>query len=353
MFDALDIAILIYDSEFVLRKQNSKAETLFGFILGSTLVDNFGAQETRGTIRRLSRGKTPSFTVEHASRNLIEFVTSIHDGEYILQGFENKSLYETQILLENYSVNLEQQNHQISTLLDEALWLNVSIEQAVRPIFMVDNGFHLRFMNESAKKVFVKYHRAFATLIPQILTEELLGLSLKNLPIFQSIPEQSTFSTHFVLKGEHFECHAKHVFKDGVSLGFCVEIENITQEYIRQRELARMQDMIEGMGHPTMLCDESGLIRYINPACIALLFEYGQELESIWSIPHFEPGLLLGRSIQALLDYATPTPVWSAEPNQHHRVSLERERFSLHVTVHSLTDHVGAFSGYVVEWSTS
>ncbi len=350
MLDALDIAILIYDSEFVLRQQNSKAETLFGFTLGSTLVDHFGVQETRGTVRRLSRGQTPSFTIEHPSRRLIEFVTSIHEGQYILQGFENNSLQETTLLLENYSEKLERKNHQISTLLDEALWLTTSIEQAVRPIFMVDNAFCLRFMNASAKKVFTQYHRAFATAIPKIRTEELLGLSLKNLPIFESIPENSKFSSQFVLKGEHFECHAKHVYKDGLSLGFCVEIENITQAYIRHRELARMQDMIEGMSHPTMLCDESGLIRYINPACIALLFEYGQELESIWNIPHFEPGLLLDRSIQALLEYATPTPNWTNDPNQHHQVSLEHEHFALHVEVHSLTDHVGAFSGYVVEW---
>lgn len=350
LFNALNIAILIYDADFQLVEQNTKAVELFGFALHTTLADNFGKQVTRGPIRRLKRGQTPSFTVEHHSGVLIEFITSQCAEQYILQGMPNTSLQETQLLLQNYSVSLEQQNHKITTLLDEALWLNTSIEQAVRPIFMVNNRFELQFMNDSAQQVFMKYHRAFAKVIPEILTEELIGLSLEKLPIFQQIPDSSAFTTKFILDTEHFECHAKHVYKDDISLGFCVEIENITQSHQQQKELARMEDMIEGMRRAAMLCDETGLIRYINPSCTALLLNCEELLSTCTGREGFHVGNLLGLSIEQLLSTTNPEPKLQYALHEHLSTQLQYQTWVFSIDIHALSDHEGNFSGYVLEW---
>ena len=349
MIEALNIAILCFDADFTLVQQNPKAEQLFAFELGMSLPDCFGTKETRGTIRRLSRGQTPSFTIEHHTGVLIEFVTSQHDGQFILQGFVNNSLKETRLLLENYSVNLEKQNHQISGLLDQALWLQTSIEQAVRPIFTVDTDFNLQFMNLSAQRIFAKNHKIFGTLIPEIFTEELIGLSLKALPIFEDVREQRSFSVQFNIESRHFECHAKRVVKNEETLGFCVEIEDITGRQAKAKELARMQDMIEGMSRAAMLCDEQCIIQYINPSCMALLLKEELSIQTITNGSINTVAHLLGQSIESLLTVGITKVQWG-EVFRYAQTHFELGSTIFNIEVHSLKDHLGAFSGYVLEW---
>ena len=349
MIDALNIAILCYDAEFRLVEQNRKATQLFGFELGITLSDSYGAKQMRGTIRRLSRGQTPSFTIEHHTGVLIEFVTSHHDDQFILQGFVNNSLKETRMLLENYSVNLEQQNHKISELLDEALWLQTSIEQAVRPIFTVNTDFKLQFMNVSAQRIFAKNHTVFGKIIPEIFNEELIGLSLKQLPIFEDVGEQRAFSIQFNIESKHFECHAKRVVKNDETLGFCVEIEDITGRQAKARELARMQDMIEGMSRAAMLCDNHSIIRYINPSCMALLLKEELAIQEISKGSISTIGLLLGHSIESLLKTADTDIPWG-KPFRYSQADFELGDTTFNIEVHSIKDHLGEFSGYVLEW---
>jgi len=349
MIDALNIAILCFDAEFILIQQNPKANRLFAFELGMTLPDCFGVKETRGTIRRLSRGQTPSFTIEHHTGVLVEFVTSQHNGQFILQGFVNNSLKETRVLLENYSFNLEKQHHQISGLLDQTLWLQTSIEQAVRPIFTVDTDFKVQFMNVSAQRIFAKNHKIFGTLLPEIFTEELIGLSLKALPIFEDVKEQRAFSVQFNIESKHFECHAKRVVKNEETLGFCVEIEDITGRLAKAKELARMQDMIEGMSRAAMLCDEQSIIQYINPSCMALLLKEEIAMQkttngNINTVAH-----LLGQSIRSLLPIDTTKISWG-NVFRYAQTHFELGSTNFNIEVHCLKDHLGDFSGYVLEW---
>lgn len=349
MIDALNIAVLCFDAEFTLKKQNSKAIQLFSFELGMTLPNCFGQRETRGTIRRLNRGQTPSFTIEHQSGILIEFVTSHHDEQFILQGFVNNSLKETRLLLENYSVNLEKQNHQISSLLDQALWLQTSIEQAVRPIFTVDTDFKIQFMNVSAQEIFATNHKLFGTLIPEILTEEFIGVSLKALPIFADVQEARSFSEQFSIGSKYFVCHAKRVIKNNETLGFCVEIEDITDRQAKDKELARMQDMIEGMSRAAMLCDDQCTIRYINPSCMALLRKEELAIQkisggSIETVAH-----LPKQSIESLLSKQATKIEWGT-PFRAAQTYFTLGDTTFNIEVHSIKDHLGDFSGYVLEW---
>lgn len=349
MIDALSIAILVYDAEFKLIQQNPKAVELFNFSLNTTLAENFGDNETRGTLRRLQRGHSPSFTIEHTSGILIEFLTSHHEGTYILQGFPNKSLQETQLLLNNYSTRLEKQNHKINTLLDETLWLQVSIQQALRPIFMVDTQFRLQFMNTAAKRIFMRHHRTFGQLIPEILTEEPIGLSLARLPIFEDIGEQRSISQVFTLSESVFESHAIRVLQDETTIGFCVELEDVTQKYSQLKERARLQDMVEGMGQATMLCDETGTIRYMNPSCMALLIK---EASIFQTIDSNDTGLhtIIGTHITDFLRDSNPPLDWDAHQNRF-KTFMPLTQHTFAIDIHRLTDDHGRFSGYVLEWT--
>ena len=350
MLNDLDIFILVYSKEFILQAQNTKALESFGFKEGTSLEDCFDKGSIRGVVRRLNRGQKPRFSIVKDDVE-IEFITSITTTSIILQGFENQSLQETKTLLTSYSISLEETNNRISSLLDDALWLKTAVEQAIRPMFMVDTECKVRFINDSAKHVFWEHFSKFQHFMEVPLEDQWLGLSMQNLPVFYNISErEDIFESLFNLEEQMFSCNVRRVSKEAEILGYCIEIENVTEERYRLRQLARMENMVEGLGTPAMLCDEQGAIRYVNPALHILFSRYQKSLMAHFALTAYEKKVIYGWELKKFFINQMNQPVLNCVHPYHYRSEVSFGEALFSVDVYALQDDEIKFAGYVVEW---
>ena len=350
MIDDLDIVILVYSKDFMLQKANKKAQEMLLLDIGTSFEDHFEQDSIRGVVRRIARGQNIRFSVPYQNTE-IEFITTIHADKIVFQGFENTSLQETKTLLDGYSSSLEAKNKEINALLQETLWLKTSIEQAVRPIFMVGVDCCIRFINESGKQVFWEHYSLFQNIFDVMVVEQWMGLSVKQLPIFHQIQEkEDVFEELFSLESQHFVCNVRRVYENTDILGYCVEIENVTQKIEYQRQLARMKHMVEGIATAAMLCDAKGVIRYINPSCKVLFSKYQQSLMDCFSLSLFDERTFLNWNLTDFFENQEEKPIFDLSyPFQYHgEISYNHSLFA--VDIYALQDHQQNFAGYVVEW---
>lgn len=228
ILESLSIGILVFSMDLELLEQNPAAQVMLGLNVGTFLPNCFDENIVKGVIRRLQRGHSPTFTIQDRRNRQLECTTVRTPSHIILQVYRNESLHETQVLLNNYSVQLEQQNFEIRTLLDESNWLKQAFTQSIRPIAMLDTNFRIRFINEPMKAFFIRNFRTLFKVIPEVFQDEIIGASLGALPIFEqlNLPSNTSIEAHnlFDVEGTSFHYHLSSISDDETILGYCLEL---------------------------------------------------------------------------------------------------------------------------------
>ena len=359
-FHRLDFPILHFSTEWLLQYQNQKAQQLLCLELGIHLHAAFPVNDIRGLERRVLRGQQVRFTTQSdkiGKEIFLEFLVGIQEDGYWFQGFENTSLQETQSMLNTYSASVELKNLEIARLLEQAKWLNTFVEKGAQPMMMVSADLELRFVNQAAHQAFLQNQEGFSQFFENRLTEnvmDLMGCDVRELPFLRFLKDSSLNQEHFqntcMMDDQVFSCVVQTVYADNFLQGYCVEFRNITKEHEAQRQNARMQHMVEGLGTAALLCDEKGLIQYINPSNIRLFKQYGV----VHHLSHMSgQGMQdwIGQPISQLFVNQIHRPHFSFESPYHFtgEVNFEELRFS--IDLHGLSDHNGNFAGYVLEWN--
>jgi PAS domain-containing protein len=229
VLNSLSIGLLVFSMDLELVEQNPAAQGMLGLDIGRFLPDCFEDHVIKGVIRRLQRGHSPTFVVQDRRGRQLECSTVRTPNHIIIQVYKNESLHETQVLLNNYSTQLEQQNFEIRTLLDESKWLKQAFTQSTRPIVMLDINRCIRFINEPMKAIFIRHFRILFTLIPEVFQEEIIGASVASLPIFDELAPTSEQQTtgvhgHFLVNETRFDYRLSFVTEDNSIIGYGLEL---------------------------------------------------------------------------------------------------------------------------------
>ena len=229
VLESLSIGILVFSMDLELVAQNPAAQAMLGLDTGRFLPDCFEDHVIKGVVRRLQRGHSPTFLVQDPRSRQLECSTVRTPNHIILQVYKNESLHETQVLLNNYSTQLEQQNFEIRTLLDESNWLKQAFTQSTHPIVMLDINHRIRFINEPMKAVFIRHFRTLFTIIPEVFQDEIIGASVASLPIFRDLTPTSEqhaigIHDHFSVNEIRFDYRLSFVTEDDTIIGYGLEL---------------------------------------------------------------------------------------------------------------------------------
>ncbi len=240
---------------------------------------------------------------------------------------------------------------------EEAFRLQRAIDGAQTAMMTIDRDLVITYINEETRKLLSKHSEALRSIYPGFDPDRIVGCCIdmfhKN-PSHQrqllDNPANLPYETdiHVGPLTFHIRVSAMHDL-DGNYIGNTLEWSDVTEQRIKEMEVARLQSAIQGAQTNIMLCDENLTITYVNPAVVRMLSRRQEELRRIW--PSFDPNNLVGQCIdqfhknpahqRALLQDPSRLPA-TAE------IKVGDLEFRVNATM--ITGPNGEYMGNMVEW---
>jgi len=235
--------------------------------------------------------------------------------------------------------------------------LQGTIDGAMTAMMMIDRDFIITYANQSTVDLLTKHETTFASVYPGFKAANAVGTCIdtfhKN-PAHQrkllGDPNNLPFQTDIEVGPLKFSLNVTAIKDaDGTYVGNALEWADVTEQRIKDLEVARLQSAVDGAQANLMICDTDLEITYANPAVIMMMANRAEKLRAIF--PGFDANNLVGQCIdqfhknpahqRQLLGNAANLPA-AAE------IKLGDIEFGVNAT--AINDHEGNLMGNMVEW---
>lgn len=181
--------------------------------------------------------------------------------------------------------------------------LQGTVDGAMTAIMMIDRDLKITYANNSTTELLSRHESVLKSLYAGFDLKKLVGTCIdifhKN-PSHQrqllSNPDNLPYSTDIHVGPLVFRINVTAIMDaSGEYIGNALEWSDVTEQRIKEREVARLQSAINGAQTNLMLCDDDLNITYVNPAVIDMLARRQTELRKVW--PSLDAHKLVGQNI--------------------------------------------------------
>jgi len=235
--------------------------------------------------------------------------------------------------------------------------LQGTIDGAMTAMMMIDRDFNVTYANKSTIDLLTKHESKLAAVFPGFKASNLIGTCIdtfhKN-PAHQRTmladPNNLPYQTDIAVGDLKFALNVTAITDANANyVGNALEWSDVTEQRLKEQEVARLQSAVDGAEAQLMICDTDLNITYANPSVVAMMANRSAELRQIF--PGFDASNLVGQCIdqfhknpahqRALLGNPANLPA-SAE------IKVAGLEFSVNAT--AITDSQGNMMGNMVEW---
>ncbi len=240
---------------------------------------------------------------------------------------------------------------------EQAQRLQRAVDGAQTAMMTIDRDLVITYVNEETRRLMRRHAEVLRRLYPGFDPENLVGQCIdqfhKN-PAHQrrllADPSNLPYETDIEVGPLtfHIRVSAIHDLK-GNYVGNTLEWADVTELRRREIEVARLQSAVDGAETALMLCDEDGVITYVNPAVVQLLERRREQLQRVW--PGFDPRKLVGRNIDEFHKNPAHQRSILRDPSRlPYRGHIKLLDLEFEVNATAVLDKNGRYMGNMVEW---
>jgi len=234
---------------------------------------------------------------------------------------------------------------------------NSALEGSSSAVMTCDRSYRIQYVNPAAMALFRDKLDQFRTLFPDFDPETLVGREIDmfhrdaaHQRRFLDDPSHLPHSAEIRIGALTMQLNVSAMRDtNGGYVGNAVEWKDVTVLREREREVARLQSMVEGSSTAVMVCNREGVITYLNPTLQTLFRTYLPVFQQ--AFPGFEPSKVVGRSID---DFhrrpATQREIIDAPQRSPHRAEIALAHLRFGLTAIALKDAKGQHIGTALEW---
>jgi len=234
---------------------------------------------------------------------------------------------------------------------------NSVLDGSAGAIMTCDRDFIVTYVNASAQQLFRERLQEFRSMFPDFDPDALVGRCIdifhrnaSHQRQFLSNPDNLPFRTTARIASLEMELNVSAMRdSQGGYVGCAVEWKDVTILLAKERDVARLQGMVEGSTTCVMVCDRQGIITYLNPSLHALFRRHQGKLSE--AFPGFSPDTVIGRNVDVfhkrpehqreIIDDTRRSP---------HQADIRVNGLSFGLTAIALKDEKGAHIGTALEW---
>ena len=235
--------------------------------------------------------------------------------------------------------------------------LEGAVNGAMTAIMMIDRELVVTYVNQATMDLLQKHEAVLRQAYPGFSAAGIVGQCIdvfhKN-PQHQrkllSDPANLPFQTDIQVGPLSINLNVTAIFDaEHNYVGSNLEWSDVTEQRVKEIEVARLQSAIDGAQTNLMICDKDFTITYVNPAVVDMMAKRQDQLRQVF--PAFDAQNLVGASIDQ----------FHTNPSHQHRVLVEPKNlpykaeikvadleFTLNAT--AVLDHQGNWMGNMVEW---
>jgi len=233
--------------------------------------------------------------------------------------------------------------------------LQTAVDGAQTPILMIDRDFNITYVNQASIDIWNKYLPIYQEAFPGFDPNNVLGL---NIDQFHEHPEHQRkllndpnnlpYKTDLHIGDLCFTMNVSAIINDtGEYVGNTLEWADVTEQRLKEREVARLQSAIQGSATNIMMCNENLEVVYINPALAETFKTHTAEFrqafpgfnaEKIFNVDNFYKDPTAQR---AILADANQLPV---------KEDITVMGLEFQITANLVTGPNGEYMGNMLEW---
>ena len=240
---------------------------------------------------------------------------------------------------------------------DEVMRLQSTVDNAMTSIMMIDRDLVITYANQSTVALLKSHENSLRSVYPGFDVNNIIGTCID---IFHANPSHQRqllnnpnnlpYSTDIAVGPLKFRINVSAMLdSSGEYIGNSLEWSDVTEQRIKELEVARLQSAINGAQTNMMLCDTDLTITYVNPAVVQMLVNRETELRA--AFPGFDPHNLVGQCIDQF--HKNPSHQRSLLGNKNNlpaKAEIRVADLEFEVNATAILDGDGNLMGNMVEW---
>lgn len=296
-----------------------------------TMIDALHAFSSDGAVRSLDRTRTDEFgTLASAIEGLFQSViTSRQEAERAAR--------------------------EALTVASKA---NSALEGSTSAVMTCNRDYEITYLNPSAFQLFRRNKDHFAAMFPGFDPDSLIGRSIdifhrnaahqrRMLDNPDNLPHSAEIQVGPLRMGLNVSAMRD---TEGKYVGNAVEWKDVTALREKERDVARLQSMVEGSSAAVMVCDLDRRITYFNPTLRTLLTKHSSVFQRLF--PGFSVENLIGTNIDVF--HRRPEhqkEILEKQGKRPHRNEIDVGGLKFELNAVALRDEKGNHIGSAVEWT--
>jgi len=240
---------------------------------------------------------------------------------------------------------------------DDVMRLQSTVDNAMTSIMMIDRDLVVTYANDSTIALLRSHENALKSVYPGFEVNNIIGTCIdifhKN-PAHQrqllNNPNNFPYSTDIAVGPLKFRINVSAMLdSSGEYIGNSLEWSDVTEQRIKELEVARLQSAVDGAQTNLMLCDTDLTITYVNPSVIQMLVKRETQLRA--AFPGFDPHNLVGQCIDQF--HKNPSHQRALLGNKNNlpaKAELRVADLEFEVNATAIIDGEGNLMGNMVEW---
>lgn len=235
--------------------------------------------------------------------------------------------------------------------------LQTAVDGALTPIMMIDRDFIVTYVNQASIDIWKKYLPLYQEAYPGFDPDNVVGQCIDQ---YHEHPERQRkmlddpsnlpYKTDLHIGDLCFMINITAIVDDkGDYVGNTLEWADVTEQRLKEHEVARLQQAIDGSATNIMMCDENLNIVYVNPAVIAM---FKQRISSLrQSFPSLDPDNLVGMNIDQFHKNPAHQRALLSDPSRlPFNATIKIMDVELEINASMVTGPGGEYMGNMVEW---
>ena len=239
----------------------------------------------------------------------------------------------------------------------EVVKLQGTVDAAMTAIMMIDRDLTITYANKSTVDLLSKHESTLRSIYRGFNVKNLVGTCIdtfhKN-PSHQrqllSDPANLPYSTDITVGPLVFRINVTAIIDaSGEYIGNALEWSDVTEQRIKEVEVARLQSAIDGAQTNLMLCDNELNITYANPAVISMMAKRQSALRKIW--PSLDVNNLVGQNIDQFHKNPAHQRGLLKDPSRlPAKAEIKVDDLEFEVNATMIKGPKGEYMGNMVEW---
>jgi len=251
----------------------------------------------------------------------------------------------------------EEMGSDVDDIRKELDTLKLALNGAQSPMMMINRDFEITYANTATMNLLKQYEPKFREKWPGFDASKVMGTCID---VFHKDParQRSLLSDPANLPHQaDIEIYdlkfsltvSAQLDAQGNYIGNTLEWSDVTEQRLKETEVARLQSAIDGAQTNFMICDADLNITYANPAVVEMLRNRQTELRAIW--PTLDVDNLLGQNIDQFHKNPTHQRRLLADVNNLPvNVEIRMGELEFNVNATAILDNKGTYMGNMVEW---